>query len=91
MKIKSTHNDYKEEIMMMNKGAKETVVLRRWEYHKIIWFYQLGHCKKIRKLTFRVLALCRRMIMVWFAWLSVYSVYCLNCNDRVTPRQVRRT
>ena len=22
--------------------SKETVVLRRWEYHKIIWFYQLG-------------------------------------------------
>ena len=22
--------------------SKETVVLRRWEYYKIIWFYQLG-------------------------------------------------
>ena len=22
--------------------SKETVVLRRWEYCKIIWFYQLG-------------------------------------------------
>ena len=21
---------------------KETVLLRRWEYYKVIWFYQLG-------------------------------------------------
>ena len=28
-----------------NKGGqfqKKTVVLRQWEYYKIIWFYQLG-------------------------------------------------
>ena len=28
------------------KVSKETVVLRRWEYYKIIWFYQLSwQCK----------------------------------------------
>ena len=32
--------------IIVNRGgkfvSKETVVLRRWEYYKIIWFYQLG-------------------------------------------------
>ena len=31
-------------VSFMHKGlvSKETVVLRRWEYYKIIWFYQLS-------------------------------------------------
>ena len=43
----------KQSKLMSNKGgkflkklSKETMVLRRWEYYKIIWFYQLSwQCK----------------------------------------------
>ena len=28
--------------LLLNKVSKETVVLRQWEYYKIIWFYQLS-------------------------------------------------
>ena len=32
--------------LLLNKVSKETVVLRQWEYYKIIWFYQLSQqCK----------------------------------------------
>ena len=36
--------DYKLVSFDVKRGqvSKETVVLRRWEYCKIIWFYQLG-------------------------------------------------
>ena len=35
---------HQEEINAVSRGqvSKETVVLRRWEYDKTIWFYQLG-------------------------------------------------
>ena len=29
-------------LLYRGQVSKETVVLRRWEYYKIIWFYQLG-------------------------------------------------
>ena len=34
----------KRTVINISRGqaSKETVVLRRWEYYKIIWFYQLG-------------------------------------------------
>ena len=32
----------KPEFIQRGQVSKETVVLHRWEYYKIIWFYQLG-------------------------------------------------
>ena len=44
MKPGKHQRDKQPRIMLEERGqvSKETVVLRRWEYYKIIWFYQLG-------------------------------------------------